>query len=280
MRHRRVDRVRVGLAEAGELHRPRGRDARADYGGGLARGGAQLTKREGRHLDVQVDAVEQWAGDAASVALDQRRQAGAGVAGVAEMAAGAGVHGQVAMSPLRGRKSRPGYPEAPKTLGEHLRRARLDRGLLQRQLAVRIGCSQASLLNWETEKSEPEVRFLPAILAFLGYDPRPAPGGFGERLRHTHEARASRRGRSLGKPARTKRRCKGGTVAKRGGERLQMLKCYGRTGRHETAQTVLDLLDQARLSCRICCAPLVRLLFAERKIQRREAGTFRHWSSA
>jgi transcriptional regulator with XRE-family HTH domain len=95
---------------------------------------------------------------------------------------------------LRGRKSRPGYPEAPKILGEHLRRARLDRGLLQRQLAVRIGCSQASLLNWETEKSEPEVRFLPAILAFLGYDPRPAPGGFGERLRHTREARGFSQG--------------------------------------------------------------------------------------
>src|ERR1700724_2148093 len=91
VRHRRVDRGRAGRAEAGELHRPRGRDARADDGGGLARGGAQLAQREGRHLDVQVDAVEQRAGDAAAVALDQRRQAGAGVAGVAEMAAGAGV---------------------------------------------------------------------------------------------------------------------------------------------------------------------------------------------
>jgi len=41
---------------------------------------------------------------------------------------------------LRGRKSRPGYPKDLRALGEHLRRARLDRGLLQRQVAAAIGC--------------------------------------------------------------------------------------------------------------------------------------------
>ncbi len=77
---------------------------------------------------------------------------------------------------LRGRKSKvAGYPENPKTLGEHLRRARLDRGLPQRQVAEAIGCSQASLANWEMGHRAPEVRFLSGILAFLGYDPRPEP---------------------------------------------------------------------------------------------------------
>ena len=90
---------------------------------------------------------------------------------------------------LRGRKSRPaGYPESPKTLGEHLRRARLDRGLPQRQVAAAIGCHHASLLNWERGRREPEPRYLAGILRFLGYDPRPAPATFGGQLRAAREA--------------------------------------------------------------------------------------------
>jgi transcriptional regulator with XRE-family HTH domain len=72
---------------------------------------------------------------------------------------------------LRGRKSRPpGYPEQPRTVGEHLKRARLERGLPQRQVAEAIGCHHASLLNWERGRREPELRYLPATLRLLGYD--------------------------------------------------------------------------------------------------------------
>jgi DNA-binding XRE family transcriptional regulator len=89
---------------------------------------------------------------------------------------------------LRGRKSNPpGYPEAPATLGEHLRRARLDRKLLQRHLAREIGCSQASLASWEAGRGAPGLRFLPGILAFLGYDPRPEPRTSPARRRHVRE---------------------------------------------------------------------------------------------
>jgi transcriptional regulator with XRE-family HTH domain len=73
-------------------------------------------------------------------------------------------------------------------LGEHLRRVRLDRSLLQKQVAGEIGCSKASLTNWEKGHAEPELRFLPAILRFLGYDPRPEPTTFGGRLRARREA--------------------------------------------------------------------------------------------
>jgi hypothetical protein len=45
----------------------------------------------------------------------------------------------------------------------------------------------ASLLNWEKGRAEAEVRFIPAILRFLGYDPRPEPRTFGERLRAARE---------------------------------------------------------------------------------------------
>jgi DNA-binding XRE family transcriptional regulator len=65
----------------------------------------------------------------------------------------------------------PATPSTPRPWGEHLRRARLDRGLVQRQVAAAIGCHHASLLNWERGRREPELRYLPGILRFLGYEP-------------------------------------------------------------------------------------------------------------
>jgi transcriptional regulator with XRE-family HTH domain len=64
---------------------------------------------------------------------------------------------------------------------------RLDRGLWQKHVAREIGCSKASLLNWEKGRAEPELRFLPAILRFLGYDPRPEPASLGGRIRAARE---------------------------------------------------------------------------------------------
>lgn len=76
---------------------------------------------------------------------------------------------------MRGRKPRPGYPEEPKTIGEHLKRRRLDRGLRQKDVARELGVDFKIYENWEQEKYEPEDRFFPAIIRFLGYDPSPAP---------------------------------------------------------------------------------------------------------
>ena len=73
-------------------------------------------------------------------------------------------------------------------MGEHLKKARLDRGIQQKDAAREIGCDPASLLNWEKGRSAPDVRFWPAILRFLGYDPRPEPETLGGRLRAAREA--------------------------------------------------------------------------------------------
>jgi transcriptional regulator with XRE-family HTH domain len=73
-------------------------------------------------------------------------------------------------------------------VGEHLKRARLDRGIQQRDAARSIGCRPAALGSWEKGRVAPDVRFWPAILAFLGCDPRPEPAGFGGRLRAAREA--------------------------------------------------------------------------------------------
>jgi len=65
----------------------------------------------------------------------------------------------------------------------------MDRGLLQREAAEEIGVTTSTLGNWETGfVTDPEVRHLPAILSFLGYDPRAEPSTFGGRIRAKREA--------------------------------------------------------------------------------------------
>jgi transcriptional regulator with XRE-family HTH domain len=80
------------------------------------------------------------------------------------------------------------YPIQLQRLGDHIRKRRLDLGLRQREVARQLGADLATILNWEKGRSEPTLRFLPAILAFLGSDPRPASQTFGERLRRVRTA--------------------------------------------------------------------------------------------
>jgi transcriptional regulator with XRE-family HTH domain len=85
---------------------------------------------------------------------------------------------------LRAEKPKPiAYPREAKTLGDHLRRRRLDLGLLQKDVARQLGADVKTVTNWERQRTEPEIRFLPAIFRFLGLDPRPLPVTFPERLR-------------------------------------------------------------------------------------------------
>jgi transcriptional regulator with XRE-family HTH domain len=54
--------------------------------------------------------------------------------------------------------------------------------LIQRDVAKQIGVNVASVVNWENSLSKPKVRYMPAIIRFLGYDPAPPPRGWPERL--------------------------------------------------------------------------------------------------
>jgi DNA-binding transcriptional regulator YiaG len=65
------------------------------------------------------------------------------------------------------------YPKQLKTLGDHLRKRRLDLGLLQKEAAEQIGVDTASICNWESNQTEPMVHCLPEIIAFLGHNPLP-----------------------------------------------------------------------------------------------------------
>lgn len=65
----------------------------------------------------------------------------------------------------------PGYPLQPQTLGEHLKKRRLDVGLRQKDLARRLETSLFNIWNWQRNVTGPSLRFLPRITSFLGYAP-------------------------------------------------------------------------------------------------------------
>lgn len=64
-----------------------------------------------------------------------------------------------------------GYPKAPKSLAEHMKKRRLDLGLLQQDFAKQIGVNPWIVGNWEKGNTKPVVHLIPHILRFLEYDP-------------------------------------------------------------------------------------------------------------
>lgn len=74
------------------------------------------------------------------------------------------------------------YAREPKSLGEHLRKERLLRGLRQRDLAVILGVNQFTLLNWEKGHTRPLARHYAAVIKFLGSDPVATPPSISGRL--------------------------------------------------------------------------------------------------
>ena len=73
-------------------------------------------------------------------------------------------------------------PETLKTIGDHIRRRRLALGLIQKQVAKIIDVCTPSIVNWETGRSEPHLKYMPAIIKFVGYDPVPPPDTLASRL--------------------------------------------------------------------------------------------------
>lgn len=76
------------------------------------------------------------------------------------------------------------YPSELKSIGDHIRKRRLDLGLLQRDVAERIGVSETTVWDWENNRS-PKIRLMPRVIEFLGYVPAVNASGYGlsERIR-------------------------------------------------------------------------------------------------
>jgi transcriptional regulator with XRE-family HTH domain len=74
-------------------------------------------------------------------------------------------------------------PTVLKTLGDHIRKRRLELGSFQKDVAERIGVDQTTVHNWERGYTKPPIRYLPRILEFLCYDPSSSePKTIGEKL--------------------------------------------------------------------------------------------------
>jgi len=73
-------------------------------------------------------------------------------------------------------------PVQPQTVGDHIRKRRLGLKMLQKQVGQQLGVDETSIHNWEVGISKPEIRYMPAIIQFLGYNPLPEPTTMAERL--------------------------------------------------------------------------------------------------
>ena len=90
---------------------------------------------------------------------------------------------------LTGRRPPPkGYPTKLKSLGDHIRAKRLDLGLYQKEVADLIGVGESNIWNWENNRCQPEVRFIPKITDFLGYTPYTPTPSFPEWLKMVRAA--------------------------------------------------------------------------------------------
>ena len=74
------------------------------------------------------------------------------------------------------------YPNQISSLGDHIRKRRMDLKLLQKQVADQIGVHEMTITGWEGNATSPEVRYMPAIIQFLGYNPLPVASSLPERL--------------------------------------------------------------------------------------------------
>ena len=63
-----------------------------------------------------------------------------------------------------------GYSIQLQTIGDHLRKARMDRELLQKDVANIIGVSEDTITFWERNRHQPMKKYLPRIMKFLGYE--------------------------------------------------------------------------------------------------------------
>jgi len=85
-------------------------------------------------------------------------------------------------------KPKRGYPLALLTIGDHVRKKRLDQGLSRKAHARELRVDPLTLKNWEEGRTRVEVRFYPAIIAFLGYNPLPEPKTLGQAVRRARTA--------------------------------------------------------------------------------------------
>jgi DNA-binding XRE family transcriptional regulator len=66
------------------------------------------------------------------------------------------------------------YPVSLNTLGDHVRKRRLDMKLLQKDVAAILGVDTMTVNHWERNRCRPRLYLFPRIAQFLGYSPFPS----------------------------------------------------------------------------------------------------------
>lgn len=70
------------------------------------------------------------------------------------------------------KKPRPdSYPKNPVSIGDQIRKRRMDLKLLQKDLGKLFGVTEDCITNWERNRNVPQIQFYPHIISFLGYLP-------------------------------------------------------------------------------------------------------------
>lgn len=58
----------------------------------------------------------------------------------------------------------------------------MELGLLQREVAGRLGADESMVGYWERNRRSPAIRYVPRIIAFLGYAPLASGSSLADRL--------------------------------------------------------------------------------------------------
>ena len=86
--------------------------------------------------------------------------------------------------PLRFKATKPALVvPSPRTLGQHLRKRRLQLGLGRGQAGELLAVTGPTVKHWETDQTTPHTTYTAAIIKFLGYYPFPEPTDVAGQLR-------------------------------------------------------------------------------------------------
>ncbi len=69
------------------------------------------------------------------------------------------------------RPKNPAYPSKLETLGDHLRKVRLDGNLSQPEVAKILKVSTDTIIGWELNRYEPTAKLAKSAIDYLGYNP-------------------------------------------------------------------------------------------------------------
>lgn len=67
------------------------------------------------------------------------------------------------------------YPKELVSIGDYIRKERLDRNLSQSQVARMLDITTDTVTNWELNRNTPQVSYYPRIILFLGVFPFEKP---------------------------------------------------------------------------------------------------------